>query len=73
MRADVNFSKIGLDTETLEALKTYTEVQRDAKKVFRLEVGEEAKSCISGIIAFGVLAVLTAATCSIFKTIYAPS
>ena len=71
--ADINvmFNKVGLDENTLQLLREYTESQaKGTKKTYRLEVGDEAKGIVSGFVALGVLGIIAYATTSIIKIIY---
>ena len=73
MKADikVDFGKIGVDDDTLQVMKEYTNVQsKGLKKTYRFEVGEEAKGVVTGFVTIGVLGILCFTATSIFKTIY---
>lgn len=74
--ADVNikFDKIGLDSDTLNALQVFSEAQaKGAKKIHRFEIDDEAKGVVRGCVAIGVLAIIAYTTTSIFKIIYGTS
>lgn len=76
MKADVkvDFGKIGVDNDTLQVMRDYTDAQsKGLKKTYRFEVGEEAKGVVTGFVAIGVLSILCFTATSIFKTIYGTS
>lgn len=71
---NINVSKIGLDDKTTKLVESYIESTKlPSKKVFRLEVDEESKGILKGIIATGIIGIVSLTAVSIFKTIYGGS
>ena len=71
---NINVSKIGLDDKTTKLAESYIESTKlPSKKVFRLEVDEESKGILKGIIATGIIGIVSLTAVSIFKIIYGGS
>lgn len=71
---NINVSKIGLDDKTTKLAESYIESAKlPSKKVFRLEVDEESKGILKGIVATGIIGIISLTAVSIFKTIYGGS
>lgn len=67
----INISKIGLDEKTTQLAENYIEAsKKPTKKIFRMELDEDSKGILKGVIATGIIAIVSLTTVSIFKTIY---
>lgn len=71
MDVNVNFSKIGLDDNTNKLLTEFNEVQKlGSKKLHRIEIDEYTKGVANGVIALGILGILSMTAYNICKVIW---